>query len=227
MGKIDWGSIEGNNKYSSLNKTHPENKRTGSLAEYVKFTNGSSHAVRPLGKPYYYTQLGMQVDGRYRSVTVTDPNDFIELFKKYKGLRASEKYAVNVICREDNVIRILQGPDSIFKEFKSYYAHTQKNPGGQEGADFIIKATGDGKERRYETKFDKPTVLTPDEKVLVKNNLYDLEKIFKTVDDIKDAENRLLGNFNNNSEERSPNSDDDLDFDNNNAVEVTDDDLDF
>jgi len=181
--KLDWNSVGSNNKSGS------GGKKLKNL-EFIRFTGGSNYNIRPLGCPIVFLKAGMMVNGSYRSAIIEDPDS--PVVKNFSNMNVNERYAVNVLDRLDGKIKIMEGPLSIFGEFKSYSDHTQKNPGLSVGADFSIKADGDGKERRYTTKFFKNTTLTDDEKAMIKDQgLYDLEKVFKVVPD-EELENKLL-----------------------------------
>ena len=176
--KLDWNSVGGNKKSGTGSGSGKKLKNL----EFVKFVDGSSVNIRPLGNPIVFLKAGMTVNGKYRSAIIEDPDS--PVVKKFSNMNVNERYAVNVIDRSDKKIKIMEGPLSIFGEFKSYSEHTNENPGLSNGADFSIKASGDGKNRRYVTKFSSKTVLTDEEKAMIKEQgLYDLEKVFKVVPD--------------------------------------------
>ena len=182
--KLDWSSVG-----SSKQPGSGGGKKLKNL-EFIKFVDGSSYNVRPLGNPIVFLKAGVMVNGSYRSAIIEDPDS--PVVKKFSNMNVNERYAANVLDRADGKIKIMEGPLSIFGEFKSYFEHTKENPGLSVGADFSIKATGDGKNRRYTTKFSSKTILSDAEKAMIKEQgLYDLEKVFKVVPD-EELEDKLL-----------------------------------
>ena len=90
---------------------------------------------------------------------------------------------------------------TVFREFKSYFDHTQRSPGGTDGADFSITVDGSGKQKSYDTKFDNANSLSKEEGDLVRSFLSDqgekslsdhLMKIFKATPN-SEIENKLFG----------------------------------
>jgi hypothetical protein len=197
--KLDWNSVGGNKKNGT-----GSGKKLKNL-EFIKFVDGASYNIRPLGNPIVFLKAGVTVNGAYRSAIIEDPDS--PVVKKFSNMNVNERYAVNVLDRSDKKIKIMEGPLSIFGEFKSYSEHTQKNPGLSEGADFNIKASGEGKNRRYATKFAKNTVLSDAEKAMIKEQgLYDLEKVFKVVPD-DELEDKLFNSSGNKQQQYKKSND--------------------
>lgn len=223
--KLDWSSVGGSKSKSASGGSQSKLKNL----EFIKFIEGTTLRIRPLGNPIVFLKAGLSSNGTYRSAIIEDPET--PAVKKLSNATVSERYAVNVIDRADGQLKIMEGPISIFKEFKTYNDHTGKNPGAYEGADFNIKVTGQLKMRRYDTSFSKHTTLTEEEKGMIKSQgLYDLEKVFKVVPDDEIEERLVSGSKpSEKKNENKSNSDmDDLGLDSSGEVDSsTGDDLDL
>jgi len=177
---IEWNQIsEGGNKSNS-----------GSKAVFLRL-NAGTYVVRLIGTLVAMNKFMVEKDGRWRSAVCEDPNN--NPVTKNHGLNPSERYAINVIDRADGEVKILEGGVKVFGEFKKYYKHTQKNPGGRDGADFKIVVTGAGRSKKIVTTFERNTVLTDDEvNFLKERGLNKLEEIFKSTPDAE-LEAKLFG----------------------------------
>ena len=216
--KIDWNTV-GNAENSSGGEG---NSRS---LTFIRWNDGNVYHLRPLGSAIQFLKAGMSHNGSYRSIVIDDPDN--PTIKKYSNMNIAKRYAVNVLDRDDNKIKIMEGPISIFRELGSYHKHTGRNPGAAEGGDFRISVTGNLKQRRYKTEFEKNTTLTAEEKAMIKKEgLFDLEKIFKVVEN--DQIEEKLFDQTPSSQTTSDNVEDELGLDGAGAVaESAGDDLDL
>jgi hypothetical protein len=181
---IDW---------DSLGEGKSGGNRKGKAA-FTKTTAGT-HQVRPLGHPVHFWKFVVKgSDGRWRSAVVADPDN--NPIAKRHNIKASERFACVVLNRNSNAVEILEGGISIFGEFRKYFTHTQRNPGGPQGADFKIVVEGAGRTKKYITSFVKNTPLTDSEITMLKSmkaeGLFpNLEEVFKVVPDAE-LEKRLF-----------------------------------
>ena len=172
----NWNTIGGNK--GTGNQGQRENRPPRPKAEYLKLSGSKEHNIRPLGLPVcFHKYFVKDSTGKPRSAITNDPSTCPVAMNH--GLKPSKRYAINVIDRKDSKVKVIEGPNSIFKAFRQYFEETTRNPGGaNSGADFKISVTGTGEETRYETKFVKRTPLTDDEKAMVHSNIYDLTALY-------------------------------------------------
>jgi len=159
--------------------------------KWMRLEGGNTYNIRPLGGPVVFYKYVVPHNGEYHSAICEDPRT-CPVFLKHQ-IRPQEKYAINVIDRSDGEIKILEGPFSIFKELKTFWDHTNVNPGKANGADFKIDVTGEGKKKRYACEYTGRTTLTEEERSLIKSKgLFKLEKIYKVTPSDK-IEEKLFG----------------------------------
>lgn len=175
MSKIDWGSLGGKDGgKSGKNKT-----------QFVKFEDGKTYILRPVGEGKEFYKFFVKSPAGNRSIVV-DLEHKDEAAAKLSAkagyeIKPQHRFAINVIDREDNTIRILEGGISIFKPFGTWSRGTNQHPGGNGGGDWMIQVEGEGTARRYNVSYIRPAPFTDEEKDRVKNKgeLYKLSEIFK------------------------------------------------
>ena len=174
--KLDWTKFGENSRKLAVG-----DKKGLKFVELGKKAIGKEHKVRPIGSPVAFFEFSIQnAEGKWK-FAIVDDIDNCDIIQKY-DIKPREVYAVNVIDRADNTNKILKGKNSIFGEFKSFYDHTSKNPGGISGADFTIKITGLKGRDYYICKCAGKTPLTDAEQEFIKKEgIYKLEDIFKPV----------------------------------------------
>ena len=168
---------------------------------YLWLKSGNKYKVRPLHKcvpvyKYFYRNQ----EGRLRTAICEDPAN-CPVGDKHPELQTpSERYAMYVIDREDGVIKVMEGPKTLFIPFKHRYQATKKSPGGDKnGSDWYIEVTGSGKKTKYICTYLEDTPLTASEK----NSLQEewggekdkLRKIYKPHTS-EEIEQRLFGEWN-------------------------------
>jgi len=159
---IDWGEIP---------------KQGSKGVQRLKLEPGE-YKVRPIHKLINFWRIWNKHNETSRTVICSDPSNSM-VIKKH-NLQPIMRYAINIIDRADNTIKILEAPPSVIEGFKSWFKATKKNPSGaKEGGDFAIQVSGQGMKRRYVVTFVEATPLTNDEMANAKQNLYDLEKLYK------------------------------------------------
>ena len=187
-GAIDWEEIGKNSK-----KKFDENG--DKKVEFLRLESGHSYKVRPLGSPVIFHKYILQHGGQWRWAICEDP-DTCPVKQKH-NVEPRERYAVNVLDRADGKIKIMEGPVTVFKVFRTYLEGTGNSPGGPQGADFTIKVVGSGLKTRYENSLDKRTPFTDEEKSYIKGEgLYKLDRIFKSTP-AEEIEEKLFGEFKN------------------------------
>ena len=170
--EIDWSSIGG--------------KRENG-AKFIKFSAGKTVRVRPVGRVVTFCKFFVQTPNGNRSVCVDMENkeEAATLLCDYTGkeIIPQERFAINVIDREDGEIKILEGGKSIFGAFSHWAKKTGSDPGGQGGGDWSIAATGEGKLRRYQPNHLKHTQVSEEEKnaVIAAAKERSLVEVFRAV----------------------------------------------
>lgn len=175
---VDWTSIG----KSSLKRRNNPNGNMPEL-KFLRIKKGETVTVRLLGRPVHYYKYVLQHNGKWRSAIVGDENDAANcpVGQKY-NLDPAEKYSVNVIDRADKQLKIFEGAPTVFAYFQNWAEITGENPGGSNGGDFKITATGKKGKDYYEVKFLGRKPFTKEERVLLKTQgLYKLENIFKAL----------------------------------------------
>jgi len=170
--EVDWNS-------NVFNGTGGKGK-----TNFLKFSPGKTVIFRPVGKAVTFAKFF--VNGRSVVVDIADKDKAQEILSQEAGqeVTGTIRYAINVIDREDNKIKVLEGGNSIFKQFANWAKAANTHPGGNGGGNWTITAEGSGQNRRYNTTFVKNVPFTADEVKRLKNEsedkeLYTLKDIFK------------------------------------------------
>jgi hypothetical protein len=169
--------------YNDWGKVEEKNTNSGGDIKYVKFAAGETVRVRLLAKPYFYDQYFLRKEdiGGEKDISIISPGAGDPL--PSLGINPSSKCAVNVFNRdEEDDIAILRCGPSIYNSFVNWSKKNKVNPGGKEGCDFEIDATGNGLKRRYQVTSLLQTPFSPEEKKKLTDKsagVYDLEKLFK------------------------------------------------
>lgn len=190
---VDWGDIDPGNKKSGNRKS------SGGSGIFMKLEPNSDNVVRPLGKPVaFYKYFHRHEDGSFRSAITSDP-DRCTVKQTHPELTGSQRYAILVFDRnDDNKLKVLEGPKTIFKFFKEFYRITKKEPGGKEGADFRISVNCPNGRKDRDTTYDVEVLdhipFTEDEKNFYRENKdnYDIKKIFAS-EEPEVIERKLFG----------------------------------
>lgn len=183
MSKIDWKSFSNDGGKGGKQKN-----------KYVKFTDGSSVNFRPFGEGVQFYKFFVNTPQGARSVCVdeADKNEVAAKIaaKTGKDVKPNERYAINVIDRADNSVKILEGGKSIFKSFYVWAEGNKAHPShAEKGGDWMVTAEGAGMTRKYSAMYIRPSPLTQEEMQLEK---YKLEDIYKSTP-LKDVMNVLFG----------------------------------
>lgn len=170
---------------------------------FIKFTDDSSHIVRPVGKAHGFYRFYYKAAKRYiiAMVKMNDEGEItesnVEELQSLLDCNPEERFAMNVIDRADKVIKILSGPIQMLNDFADVAKAKGIVPGGMNGGDWKISSTGAGKSRRYRCNYLGPAPFTDEELLRIKNpdkaknEWYILEDIYKPTD--MKYVNKLLG----------------------------------
>lgn len=187
---IDWDSIEtGGGKGGR--------KGSGGGTRFVKFTEGKTENLRPVGEAVQFIQFfangkSVIVDPEEKDAAQALIEDAIG-----KACAPKKRYAYNVINREDGKIWVLTGGPQIFKNFATWSKMMGEDmdkppaPGGKFGCDWKIRPEGSGINREYHCAHMKQTPFTEDEVAMIRSEekgvgLYALTDLFKStsLDDV-------------------------------------------
>ena len=192
MAVVEWDDIE------KPQKGFGSGKSSGGSNKFKRLEANSENRIRLVLKPVLFYKYYNHQGGQLRS-GVTDDPDGCTVKAKYPELKAQKRYACLIFDRDDdNNLKILEGPSSLFDNFRAYKKMAKNDPGGKDAGDFLIKVIcPNGKKDRdttYEVEFIEPVPFTDEEKSFVKENLeeYNLENIFKAHSP-EDLESKLFG----------------------------------
>ncbi len=171
--QVDWGNAFGDPKDGG--------GRRGDI--FIKFEAGKGKTLRPIGSAVQFVKIF--ISGRSINVDPGQKEQAEAALSAQSGnnVQGKKRYAVNVIDREDGKIRILEGGPQIFKHFGNWSrANNNAAPGGHEGMDWTIVATGEGLNREYTTTAIRPAPFTTDEikRARESKELYSLLEYFKS-----------------------------------------------
>ncbi len=169
MGLVDWTSFG-------------KGEKSGNGAKYLKLEAGKSYRIRPVFKPHIFYKYFVERPQGGFGQAITDTPDSCVIRKKY-GEQAKQRFAVNVIDRADGIIKVLEGPISILKQFSTWASETGTDPGSKDGGEFAIRVEcpgNDKKKTRYVVSFINYAPFTDEEKALIKSGaMNDLENLYK------------------------------------------------
>jgi hypothetical protein len=190
---VEWEDLQGSNK--------GKGGGGGRSGLFMRLEPNTTYQIRPVHKAIEFFKIFNRHDGHLRTAICEDPDKCMVL-QQHPDLNAQKRYAVVVFDRGDeNKLKILEGPPSVFDEFKKFREYTKADPGSNDGGDFSIEVqcpTG-RKERnstKYVVSFDKKTPFTEEEKkaVVAQKEELKLPEIFESLDD-EAIEKRLFGEW--------------------------------
>ena len=181
MGYVEWAEVA------------PENSNG---SKFLRLKTGNTFKIRPLLLPVHFWKFFHEKNGKKRNAVV--PEEIIEqMMATHSELKKpANRYAIYIIDRGDGQVKIMEGPQTVFREFRNRFEATGEKPGGgADGGDWQIKVTGAGLGTSYSTIFINQTPLTDDEKEKIKEELggdkEKLQKIFKFCT-VEEAEAKLF-----------------------------------
>jgi len=157
--EVDWDSVANN----------AQKGKGTTKGKYVKFQDGTVKIIRPLGKAvmfykFFENDRSIVVDPEYKSEAAAKLSAHFG-----KEIRPTLRYAINVIDREDQQIRILEGGSTIFDQFANWSQGSGVKPGSDAGWDWRIAASGKGLNRKYVCSPIKPMPFTSEETHRIKD----------------------------------------------------------
>ena len=148
---------------------------------FLRIKKGEKTKVRPLGKPVCFKKYMFSYKGKWRTAVCLD-EDSCPVAKKH-NIFPQIRYAINVIDRRYNMIKILESSLKVFQSIELFFKKTGKNPGGTDGAHFNLVYEDFGNKSSYSMQFAGPHTLEEDDISLIKvQGLHPLKEIYKAVD---------------------------------------------
>ena len=179
--------------YVQWDKVAPD---TSNGSKFLRLKSGNTFKVRPLLLPVHFWKFFHDKDGKKRNAVVSE--EVIEqMMATHPELKKpANRYAIYIIDRADEKVKIMEGPQTVFREFRNRFEATGDKPGGgADGGDWQIKITGVGLNTNYAITFLNQTPLTDEEKEKIKEELGGdkdkLQKIFKFCT-VEEAEAKLF-----------------------------------
>lgn len=172
--EVDWNSVGGKEggKGAGRGKTR-----------FIRFEPGKTVEVRPLGKAVEFYKFFIPETQRSVVVDLDDGTKAAELLTQHAGkeIKPSHRFAMNVIDRADNLVSVLEGGRSVFKYFAAWAKRAKSHPGGQNGGNWTIEATGQKLNREYTTTYIGPAPISDKERAAIEaaGGLYVLQDVFK------------------------------------------------
>lgn len=162
---------------------------------FLKISPGESCIIRPVGKTEAFFRFWYEPAHKYiiADVKVDDSGEIIssnidELQELLKS-KPQHRFAMNVIDRSDQKIKIWSGPISVMEEFGAIAKIKGIKMGGKNGGDWKVSAekisTGKAEYTSYKCEFLKTVPFTEEELSRIqnpdkaKNEWYILEKIYR------------------------------------------------
>ncbi len=169
----------------------------GERTNFLALKSGNTYKIRPLLQPLNFHKYFHKVDGKMRTAVVSE-EVVAQMAAKYPDLgKPANRYAMYVLDRNDNnQIKVMEFPISVYKQFSNSFQATNNEPGSKvNGSDWMIKISGTGFNTTYETTFIANTPLTEEEINVVKTELAgDSEKLATIFpfNEVPQAEKRLF-----------------------------------
>lgn len=196
---VDFQSLGGRAKDQEQNRKNG-GKNDGTRPEWLK-VNGDEK-IRPIGHAMEIIKLFVDVGGQTRSCVVagSDKESAVAQISERVGedsVSARSRFVMNVIHREDQHVKIMEGGMQIFGTFGKWNNSMNIHPGSKDGYNWEIscETTGpDKRNKKYTAIPLDPAPLTEDEKTMIreKKKLYTLEEVYKPtpLDEVMD---RIFG----------------------------------
>ena len=183
--KGNWDDFE-------LNNNNGDNG-SGDLrkARYITFKKAGDYKVRLVGSHVKFRRHWQPFAKGARIITHPSYKDDDPAWAA--GFYPKETFAIHVIDRRDGELKILEKGKSVFGAFAEYKRLSGVDPAGKEGPDFNIKVDIKDPEDLRSTSYTVtplggPTPLTDDEIKMAKDNVWPLNKMYKStpLDKIKE-----------------------------------------
>lgn len=162
-------------------KWDPENSGDG--ITFLRFAKDNTYRLRPIGNALQFFKFFI---GKGRPSLIVGKNEkaaAAQMLSEHSGteMRPSARFAMFVIDRADNRIKILEGGKTIMDAFAGWSKPMKTKIGSGQGVDWNIKVDGDGMNRKYVATPLNATVFTEEER--------------KTLSSLKEEKKLMLTNY--------------------------------
>jgi hypothetical protein len=199
--------------WDEVSKSNSNSNSNGKKVDFLRFKTGTNYRIRPIYYPMKFFKYFHQKDGKLRTAICMDP-DTCPVKEAHPELKKpSVRFASYVIDRADDKVKVLEGPQMVFRPLGSHMEATGKNPGGsKDGSDWQIKVSGSGLQKKYDATFLDNTPFTKDEQDMIREAIGGdvkdaLSDLFKA-DSPEQIEKKLFGDWGDNSAENGTATDD-------------------
>ena len=209
------GYLEWNNVATGVERSD------STKVDFLWLKSGGKYRIRPIHLAVsFFKYFHRDGNGKLRTAICSDPDTCSVLASHPDLKKPGQRYAIFVIDRADNKIKVMEGPKTVFVPFRKRFEVTQTSPGGaKDGGDWLIEVAGSGKKTTYSSTYIEDTPLTKDEREMLKDFLEEdkekLKKIYKA-DSVEDIERKLFGEWEESPVTETPidskDSDDDFNF---------------
>jgi hypothetical protein len=167
-GVINWGDF-----------TPGSNGSNGDRPEFLWLKSGNTYTVRPVAKPVIFYKYFYKNGDELRTAICQDPSTckVAQAHKDDDKLETpGERFSILVIDRADQKLKIMEFPKGVFLSIKEWWTNTQQNPGGNNGVDWAIAKSGQGKTgTKYKTTALLPAPFTAEEQQMILAVIKDAE----------------------------------------------------
>ncbi len=185
-------------QWDSISKESNSSSGEGG-SEFLRLQTGNTYKIRPIFGPVkFFKNFHKDPTGRLRTAICGSRNTCPVRDRHPDLKRPALRYATIVIDRnDDNKVKILEAPQTVFRPIGLSFEATGKNPGGsKEGSDWNIKVSGKGLNTTYDVVFVANTPLAEEERQAIKEAIdgdkNKLKKMFK-IDTPEEIEEKLFG----------------------------------
>jgi len=207
--KLDWNTVP-KSGFKSGGGNNPDRREI----LRIKFTDDCSHIVRPVGPPvgfFSFFSPSLRRSFRCDLGNAAVAKQLAEVL----NCEPSQKFAINVIDRSDNVIKIMEAPMTVYEQMVDVCSVNKTKAGGKNGGDWKVstkpvKRKGGGQSRRYTANFLGKEPFTEEELARIenedpsKNEWYILDDIYK--EDDPESVKQLIEKFGSGSDSPAPKS---------------------
>jgi hypothetical protein len=186
--KVAWDDVE-----------PPKISGGGGGGRFLRLEANKAYLLRPVGKPIKYYQWGNEVNGKYRTAIVDDPDKSTVAPRHPNLKRAQERRAFLAYHRDDgNTLKFVDLPATALEPFKMFKKVAQIDPSdANEGGLFqltVVSPTGKkDRQTKYALEFKGKAPVTAEEKqfYIDHKDSYNLEEQYKGLSD-EEIEKRLF-----------------------------------
>lgn len=166
---IDWNSVDEEFKNSGSGKASSAGQSDKVRIPFLKFQKGKTHIFRPFGPAIRFHKFFLN----NKRTVVVEPEDKDAAAKIIsecvgKEIKPELRFAMFIIDRDDQEIKVLEGNFGMLKAFSQWATLNKCSPGSKQGGDWSIMVKGEGiagpDPRRYQTGFVRTVPVTDAER---------------------------------------------------------------